>query len=147
MSIDTTIDAVVIGLDTSFDYHKLSYASILLQMGKPFLASNMDAYDPRLEGVFPGNGAMVEALSVAAGKLPEVVGKPSTIQVDLYMEDKGLKDKSRILVLGDRLDTDIELGKNAGVDSVLVLTGISKVEDIGKSGNPTPTYVINSLEI
>eukprot|EP00826_Nyctotherus_ovalis_P046745 TRINITY_DN5318_c0_g1_i12.p1 TRINITY_DN5318_c0_g1~~TRINITY_DN5318_c0_g1_i12.p1 ORF type:complete len:158 (+),score=43.61 TRINITY_DN5318_c0_g1_i12:589-1062(+) len=150
MKPDTAIDAVVVGLDTGFDYQKLCCASVLLQMGKHFLASNADVYDLLPEGRLPGNGAVVEALSVAAGKTPEVIGKPFTTQIDLFMEDKGLKDKSRILVIGDRLDTDIELGRNAGVDSALVLTGVGIMEDVEnaeKLGNALPTYILNSLQL
>lgn len=147
---DATIDAVVVGLDTNFDYQKLCHASVLLQMGKTFLASNADVYDLLPEGQLPGNGAVVEALAVAAGKTPEVIGKPFTTQIDLFMEDKGLKDKSRILVIGDRLDTDIELGKNAKVDSALVLTGVGTMKDVENAervGNALPTYILNSLQL
>ncbi len=152
LKVDTSIDAVVVGIDLNIDYQKLCYASVLLQMGKKFLASNPDTFDPMPEGIFPGNGAIVEALSVASGKKPEMVGKPFTAQVDTFMSDKGLaeKDKGKMLIIGDRLDTDISLGKNAGVDTALVLTGVAKMKDVEKSmqeGGAVPKYIVDSLEI
>lgn len=150
MEVDDSINAVIVGLDVEIDYQKLSYASVLIQAGRRFLASNSDTYDPRPEGIFPGNGAIVEALITATGQQPEVIGKPYPTQIDVFMTDKGLSDKSKILVIGDRLDTDIELGKNAKVDSALVLTGIATMKDVesAKKNNQTlPTYILDSLQI
>jgi len=153
MKVDENIDAVVVGLDIYIDYQKLCYASILLQMGKNFLASNPDGFDPMPQGIFPGNGSLVEALKIASGKQPEIIGKPFTSQVDTYIIDKKLdpvKDKEKILIIGDRLDTDISLGNNANIDTALVLTGVSKIEDVQisqKVGGPIPTYILDSLKI
>lgn len=151
MSVDTSIDAVVVGWDICVDYQKLCYASVLLQMGKKYIASNPDIYDPMTNGIIPGNGTVLEALNLVSGKQPEIVGKPHPTQVNTFMEDKGLgeKDKSRILVIGDRLDTDIALGKNANVDAALVLTGINTLEDVEKaekSGGIVPNYILTSLQ-
>lgn len=152
MKVDETIDAVVVGWDTSVDYQKLCYASILLQMGKKFIASNPDVYDPMPNGYAPGTGPTLITLSVVTGKEPEIIGKPYPNQIYAFMEDKGLeeKDKSKILVIGDRLDTDIALGKNINIDAALVLTGISKMKDVDyavKNNRTVPTYILDSLQV
>ena len=90
---------------------------------------------------------MLGALSIVARRSPEIVGKPYTAQVDLFMEDKGIKDKSKIIIIGDRFDTGIKLGKNAGIDTVLVLTGVGKIEGMGKEGNGIPTHILKLLEL
>lgn len=152
MKVDETIDAVVVGWDTTIDYQKFCYGSILLQMGKKFIASNPDIYDPMPNGYAPGTGLTLITLSVVTGKEPEITGKPYPNQIYTFMEDKGLgeKDKSKMLVIGDRLDTDIALGRNINIDAALVLTGISKMKDVEyaiKNNKTVPTYILDSLQV
>eukprot|EP00826_Nyctotherus_ovalis_P013006 TRINITY_DN13477_c0_g1_i11.p1 TRINITY_DN13477_c0_g1~~TRINITY_DN13477_c0_g1_i11.p1 ORF type:complete len:192 (-),score=66.52 TRINITY_DN13477_c0_g1_i11:170-745(-) len=149
MKVDGEIDAVVVGWDTSVDYQKLCYAGVLLQMGKHFIASNPDIYDPMPYGIAPGTGPTLITLTTITGKEPEIIGKPYPNQVNTFMEDKGIeeKEKRRILVIGDRLDTDIALGRNASIDAALVLTGISKMEDVEKAEKNVPKYILESLKV
>jgi len=152
MKVDETIDAVVVGWDTRINYQKLCYASVLLQMGKKFIASNPDIYDPMPNGVSPGTGPTLITLTAVSGKEPEIIGKPYPNQVNVFMEDKGLEEKmkSRILIIGDRLDTDIALGKNVNVDTALVLTGITKMSNLKKAikdNEIIPTYILDSLQL
>lgn len=149
MKVDGEIDAVVVGWDTAVDFQKLCYAAVLLQMGKHFIASNPDVYDPMPHGVAPGTGPTLITLTAITGKEPEIIGKPYPNQVNTFMEDKGIeeKEKRRILVIGDRLDTDIALGRNANIDAALVLTGISKMEDVEKAEKNVPKYILESLQV
>ncbi len=85
----------VVGIDIQLSYAKLAYASVLLQSGRPFIASNADAYDSLPDGIFPGNGAIVEALTVASGKSPLIIGKPYTAQIDVFLRDRHLSDQDK----------------------------------------------------
>eukprot|EP00826_Nyctotherus_ovalis_P000076 TRINITY_DN0_c1360_g1_i1.p1 TRINITY_DN0_c1360_g1~~TRINITY_DN0_c1360_g1_i1.p1 ORF type:complete len:119 (+),score=34.63 TRINITY_DN0_c1360_g1_i1:53-409(+) len=118
-------------------------------MGKHFIASNPDIYDPMPYGIAPGTGPTLITLTTITGKEPEIIGKPYPNQVNTFMEDKGIeeKEKRRILVIGDRLDTDIALGRNASIDAALVLTGISKMEDVEKAEKNVPKYILESLKV
>jgi len=110
--------------------------------GAVYIATNMDPTFPSERGLAPGAGAIVAAISTGAGKSPDiVVGKPSRIMFDIAVEIAGT---SNALVIGDRLDTDIVGAKSAGLDSLLVLTGVTKPDDLKKS-DVKPNYVLNSL--
>jgi HAD superfamily hydrolase (TIGR01450 family) len=131
------VDAVVVGLDTEFNYRKLCIANVLLQRYPDALlvATNEDAYD--LVGAdarhLPGNGALVRAVEYCSRRKAINVGKPSVILADLLREEYGL-NPGRTLMVGDRLDTDILFGKRNGMKSALVLTGCTTAEkliDIG----------------
>ena len=127
------VDAVVVGLDTDFNYRKLCIANVLLQRNPDalFVATNEDAFD--LVGAdarhLPGNGSLVKALEHASQRKAVNVGKPSAILADLIQRQHGLEG-SRTMMVGDRLDTDIRFGKEGGMVSALVLTGCVTAEDL-----------------
>jgi len=134
------VDAVVVGLDTDFNYRKLCVANVLLQRNPNALlvATNEDAYD--LVGVdarhLPGNGALIKALEHSSCRKAVCVGKPSPLMAELIANDFGL-DPRRTLFVGDRLDTDIRFGKSSGMISALVLTGCTtakKMIELGMQG-------------
>ncbi len=118
------IDAVIVGLDRLVTYDKLRAALRALHRGALFVAANEDHVLPREDGFDPGAGSIVSALSRAAGREPDfVAGKPSPFIAELALKDmRGAK----ALVVGDRLDTDIELARRAGLDGLLVLTGVTR---------------------
>ncbi len=122
-------DIVAVGLDRSFDYQKLARALDELGRGAILLASNKDATFPTEGGPKPGAGALVAAVEYASGKKAEVVGKPNKYSMKLIEKEHSLKP-SEILIVGDRLDTDIKYAKECGIRSVLVLSGASRREDI-----------------
>jgi 4-nitrophenyl phosphatase len=136
------VDFVVVGMDRKFDYEKLWNAMTAVRNGAVYIATNMDPTFPSERGLAPGAGAIVAAISTGAGKSPDiVVGKPSRIMFDIAVEIAGT---SNALVIGDRLDTDIVGAKSAGLDSLLVLTGVTKPDDL-KKFDVKPNYVLNSL--
>ncbi|WFO75488.1 HAD-IIA family hydrolase [Desulfurococcaceae archaeon MEX13E-LK6-19] len=140
-----TVDAVVVGIDRFLTYNKLSRASHYIRMGALFIATNTDATYPSEKGEEPGAGSIIGALTVATGRSPDfVAGKPNTWVID-YILKKHHVNKHEILVVGDRLDTDIELGRRAGVDTLLVLTGVTRPND-GRISKYNPTYVVNDLK-
>jgi len=137
-------DAVVVGIDPSFTYADLVTGSWLVRSGAALIASNADATYPAADGVtLPGAGAIVAALETATAVTAEVVGKPNE---PIFREALRRAGGSRPLVVGDRLDSDIEGARRLGWDSALVLTGVSTRADIGRTGI-TPTYVLERLEL
>mmetsp|Transcript_28226 Transcript_28226/g.39015 ORF Transcript_28226/g.39015 Transcript_28226/m.39015 type:complete len:305 (-) Transcript_28226:160-1074(-) len=149
LKIDPDVGAVVVGCDHSFNYHKLAYASCCIQQGALFVATNTDAADSISGRLMPGAGAMVLAIQTASGQEPDVMaGKPSDWLLQLLKSEYGV-DPSTTAFVGDRLDTDIQMGINARAAlNVLTLSGVSTWEDAenlyeeSKSG---PDIVIPSL--
>ncbi|MHB8893875.1 MAG: HAD-IIA family hydrolase [Candidatus Geothermincolia bacterium] len=136
-------DFVFVGWDRNFDFAKLRSAVIALQKGATFIATNRDATYPTPQGLWPGAGTMVAAVATGGEKEPFVAGKPNPFIVEIALERMGL-EKGEALMVGDRLDSDIEAGAAAGVDTVLVLTGVSGVEEVERTGI-RPTHVRNDL--
>jgi HAD superfamily hydrolase (TIGR01450 family) len=115
----------------------------LIQHGADLVASNADATYPAADGVtLPGAGAIVAAVETATGARAEVVGKP---HAPIFREALRRAAGERPLVVGDRLDSDIEGARRLGWDSALVLTGISTEADVRATGIE-PTYVVARLD-
>jgi phosphoglycolate/pyridoxal phosphate phosphatase family enzyme len=138
---DTAAGIVAVGLDRKFTYDKLAKAFLALRKGAVFLASNTDATFPVEDGELPGAGGMVAAIERVSGKRPHVVGKPNPYVLELIEKEHRLR-KEEILVVGDRLETDISFAKNCGIKSALVLSGASKKSDIK---DLHPDYVFGSV--
>lgn len=137
-------DIVVTALDTGITYDKLKRAHLALQMGALFWATNMDAAFPVENGFHPGAGAIVAAVATAAGRQPDrVFGKPSPDMAILALDILGLPSET-CLVVGDRMETDILFARNAGIQSVLVLTGATSNEDLPKYSY-SPDFVLDSI--
>lgn len=125
------VGAVVVGSDSAFTFAKLAYASLQIQRGALFIATNPDAGDKIGRALYPGAGAIVNAVATACGEQPEIYcGKPSSFMLDLLCEHTNI-DMSRTLVVGDRIDTDIAFGKagKAGL-TALVFTGVTDSEQL-----------------
>jgi len=136
-------NAVVVGLDLTFDYAKLKTANAAVRAGAMFVATNTDATLPTEFGLIPGAGTMVAALTVACGQEPIVIGKPETPLIELSLARIGV-EASRSVMIGDRLDTDILAGYRTGMLTVLVLTGVSTREEIA-TAEVRPDLVITDL--
>ncbi len=136
-------DVVVVGCDRHFDYAKLKAAVVAIRNGALYIASNADATYPTPNGLWPGAGAIVAAVTTGAGREPFIAGKPNRLIVELALERLGTSPQDTLLI-GDRLDTDIKAGVSAGVKTALVLTGVSKEEEIVKTGI-RPDFVCASL--
>ncbi len=136
---DENPDAVVVGYDRRFSYDKLAVACRLIGNGARFIATNPD-HRLRFEGqTLPGTGSIVAAVEIGSGVPPEVVGKPQRLIFDMALQTLGCLPGEAIAV-GDNLDTDIGACAAAGIPSVLLLTGISRREDLGEH-KPKPDYV------
>lgn len=119
--------AVVQGHSPDTGWRELAEACIALRAGADWVASNTDTTLPTDRGLLPGNGAMVAALKAATGRTPRVAGKPNRPLLDEAVHRSGAK---RPLVVGDRLDTDIEAAVLADMPSLMVLTGVSTCADL-----------------
>ena len=136
-------EAVVQGLAPSTAWSDLAEAAIAITAGALWVAGNTDSTYPSPRGPLPGNGALVQALVIATGKRPVVVGKPEPELHAASVERVGAR---RPLVVGDRLDTDILGAVRAGADSLLVLTGVTDVATLlAAPAGSRPTYVSRDL--
>jgi len=116
--------AVAIGMDRHLTVRKFSEAALLVQSGLPFYATNPDRTFPTPRGKIPGAGSWISVISSATGIGPIYAGKPSPALIELACRRLGLP-KEQVLVVGDRLDTDIAAGQAAGCPVALVLSGVS----------------------
>jgi HAD superfamily hydrolase (TIGR01450 family) len=135
--------AVVSGYHRELVWGTVSDGAILVARGLPWVASNADWSVPTAHGLGPGNGMLVDAVSRFTGVTPTVAGKPMT---PLFEETVLRVGGKRPLVVGDRLDTDIEGATNAGHDSLLVLTGVTGLAELVAAAPPLrPTYLASDL--
>jgi HAD superfamily hydrolase (TIGR01457 family) len=134
---------VVAGMDRNIDYHGLSQALKALQAGAQLLATNTDATYPMPDGDIPGAGAVIGALTGMGFPPSAVAGKPEPLAFSSAVARLGLPE-AEVLAVGDRLDTDIAGGQRAGLDTALVLTGVTRRHDVAVS-TVRPTWVADSL--
>ena len=139
------IGYVVVGMDRKFTYHKLHEAQQAIRAGAEFIATNRDATYPVEGNVIPGGGSVVAAVATAAQKEPLVIGKPSPEAGRLIARQAGVAPEEALMV-GDRLETDIEMGRRAGLLTCLVLTGISRAEEADAlPPDSRPHWIIPSI--
>lgn len=119
--------AVVQGFHRDVGWRDLALASVAVARGIPWVASNTDMTIPTPLGIAPGNGTLVAAVATASGKAPVVVGKPQRPAIDSAIKRLG---STRPLIVGDRLDTDIEAANRVGIPSLLVMTGVTDVKTV-----------------
>ncbi len=135
--------AVVQGYDPKLGWEQLAEAAYAVGRGVPWFASNTDLTIPTGRGRAPGNGALVEVVRIAAGGRPQVAGKPLP---PMHRETILRTGARRPLVVGDRLDTDIEGAHAGGVDSLLVLTGVTDAAQLlAAPPHHRPAYVAADL--
>ena len=137
-------DAVVLGFDMTLTYAKLRILSDHLRDGVPFIATHPDVNCPTPSGFIPDIGSMIAMIKTSTGREPDlIIGKPNRLIVDMLAELMGVNVKDCAMV-GDRLYTDIALGKTSGVTTILMLSGETKIEDISGSGFH-PDYIFRDL--
>lgn len=136
-------DFVVVGLDRQLTYEKLTQACLLIRDGATFISTNKDAAVPTEKGLMPGNGSITAAVSVSTGVEPIYIGKPETIMMHQALQEVGIH-RDKVLMVGDNYQTDIMAGINANIDTLMVLTGFSTVDDIA-TVSKQPTYITEDL--
>jgi NagD protein len=126
---DVNPDYVVLGETRNFSFENLTKAIRLINAGARFIATNPDATGPSAEGVMPATGAVAALITKATGKDPYIVGKPNPMMFRSAMRKIGAHSQSTGMI-GDRMDTDVVAGIEAGLHTVLVLTGIADEAEI-----------------
>jgi arabinose operon protein AraL len=138
------VDAVVVAFDRTLDYRKLNTAYQALKNGAQFFATNADKMCPMPGGGIPDAGGTIAALEHMTGRKVELLaGKPSTLIVEVALQKLGLP-AANVMMVGDRLETDIFMGQQAGMQTAATMTGASTRADVARMTTP-PTYIIDSL--
>lgn len=142
---DKEIDFVVLGFDTTLTYEKLWIACDYIASGVKYIATHPDFVCP-LEGgkCMPDVGSMIAFIKATTGKEPIVVGKPNRHIVDAILEKYSLK-REELVIIGDRLYTDIRTGLDNGIDSILVMSGETDKQML-KTTEFIPNYVFDSVK-
>ena len=137
---------VVAGLDRTLSYKKIAVALCPLLAGAKLVATNVDSTYPTEAGLSPGAGMTVGALSGCSGKKPVVIGKPSIHMLKLALNILGTKP-SETAIVGDRIDTDIAVGKRMGLVTILVLSGVAAERDAARARGTklAPDFVLPSI--
>lgn len=143
--VEEDVFGIVMGNDTELTFKKLDDVCRLLSRGDPvYIATNPDWVCPTSYGYVPDCGAVADMVKRATGKSPLFIGKPKPEMLLLAMEKFGYS-KEDTLMIGDRVYTDIASGYNAGVDTVLVLSGEGTEEDAKKT-DTKPTYIMKDIK-
>jgi len=137
-----TADYVVVGLDPNFTYEVLRRASFAVRDGAQLIASNDDVSFPAPDGLWPGAGSLVAAIETASGGRAEVMGKPH--EPMMRIAARHLSEASRIAIVGDRPNTDLDGGRAMGWTTVLVLSGVTSAESAAEL-DPQPDLTLERL--
>jgi HAD superfamily hydrolase (TIGR01450 family) len=137
------VDAVVQGYSPDMNWRLLAEGAVAINRGVPWVATNLDPTVPSPRGRLPGNGSLVAALRHATGKEPIATGKPDPT---MHRESMLRSEAKRPLVVGDRLDTDIEGANVVGCPSLLVFTGVTDpAELLAAAPQHRPTYLAENV--
>ncbi|WP_303657565.1 HAD-IIA family hydrolase [Haladaptatus caseinilyticus] len=147
--IDVTADDpdhVVVGFDTELTYEKARKATLAIRNGATFLLAHPDAVCPTADGMVPDCGSIGALIERATDRKPDrVFGKPNAEMIQHVLDDNGYAPED-VLVVGDRLETDVQLAENVGCESICVLTGDATRSAIERS-DITPTLVAPSIAV
>ena len=139
-------DIVITSFDTTLTYEKLNIACRLIRNGAEYLSTHPDFNCPTENGFIPDSGAIAALVTASTGKTPTYFGKPYKETIEMIGEATGF-DNSEMCIFGDRLYTDIALGKSFGVTSVLVLSGETTEEDVDSAlPKGKPDFAFASLD-
>jgi NagD protein len=136
-------DYVVLGETRTYSFELITKAIRLIERGARFIATNPDPIGPSLDGSLPATGSVAAMISKATGVRPYFVGKPNPLMMRSALRAIGAHSESTVMI-GDRMDTDIVAGTEAGLETVLVLTGISSRADADRFAY-CPSRVVDSI--
>ncbi len=140
---ETNPDYVVVGKTSNFNFDMIKKAVRLIQAGAKFIGTNPDVVDPTESGIEPACGTILAAIETASGHKPYIVGKPNSLMMMLATRKMGVHADDTIMV-GDRMDTDIVGGMEAGMTTALVLSGVTDKDELTQFPY-TPDHVFNSV--
>ncbi len=135
---------VVAGFNPNATYPQLAAGALLIQKGAHFIGTNPDLTFPSEYGPLPGAGSFLAFLQAATGVEPVVIGKPGPLIFQMAMAKLGGTPQNTAMV-GDRLETDIAGGKAAGIQTILVLSGISQLDDVAQANGLQPDFIFEDI--
>ncbi|MBE6590254.1 MAG: HAD-IIA family hydrolase [Ruminococcaceae bacterium] len=139
-------DIVITSFDTTLTYHKMMNACRLIRGGAEYLSTHPDFNCPTKNGPIPDSGAIAAFVTASTGVSPTYFGKPYRQTVEMICEATGV-DKDKMCIFGDRLYTDIAVGKHHGITAVLVYSGETQPEDVEKAEEADrPDFIFDSLD-
>lgn len=136
-------DYVVLGETHGYNVTNITRAIRLIMDGARFVATNPDPSGPSEEGIVPACGAMAALIEKASGVAPFFVGKPNPLMMRSALNYLGVHSEDTVMI-GDRMDTDIVAGVNSGMETILVLTGVTRAEEVDRFPY-RPNAVVESI--
>jgi HAD superfamily hydrolase (TIGR01450 family) len=133
---------VVVAGHDEFDYAELRTATQAVLAGAELLAANRDRTFPREDGMWPGTGSIIAALEYATERTARILGKP---QPEIFRTALERVGEGRTLVIGDRIDADLQGAAAAGLDGAIVLTGVASREQAEAANDPAPVAIAADL--
>ena len=140
---DRDPDYVVLGETRTYAFEAITKAIRLIAGGARFIATNPDPSGPSAAGLLPATGSVAALVSTATGRRPYFIGKPNPLMMRKALNHLGVHS-DQTLMIGDRMDTDIVAGLQTGMDTILVMTGVTATEDIHRFPY-RPTWVLDSV--
>lgn len=140
---DEDCDFVVVGIDRHVTYEKFAKACLAIRNGATFISTNSDVAIPTERGLLPGNGALTSVITVSTGITPIFIGKPEAIIMEQALQILNLPKRDTLMV-GDNYNTDILAGIDAGIDTLMVFTGVTPYEELADLERK-PTYHVQRL--
>lgn len=142
---DVNPDYVVFGMTKSLNYEQIEKASRLVMNGAKLIGTNSDLTDPSEQGIIPACRALISPIELTTGKKAYFVGKPNPLMMRHALKSLGCS-RSEAAIIGDRMDTDIIAGIESEMDTVLVLSGVSTMENI-KEFAYRPKYILSGVGV
>lgn len=140
---DQNPDYVVLGETLSYSFERITQAMRFVAAGARFIATNPDVAGPGEGGMVPGTGAVAALISAATGIQPYYIGKPNPLIMRTALRTLDAHSEDSVMV-GDRMDTDIIVGTQSGLETILVLTGVTRREDVARYPY-RPTHIVESV--
>jgi NagD protein len=142
--VEADPDYVVLGETRTYSFERIARAIQLISGGARFIATNPDPIGPGPFGVIPATGSVAALISTATGVQPYYIGKPNPLMIRSALRQIGAHSESTVMI-GDRMDTDIVVGLEAGLETILVLTGITENEEQAPRFSYLPTRIVSSI--
>lgn len=140
---DSDPDVVILGETRTYSFEAITRAINLINDGARFIATNPDVTSPAPQGILPATGAVAALITSATGKKPYYVGKPNPAMMRSALNNLGVHSEHTVMI-GDRMDTDVRCGLEAGMRTILVRSGIATDDDVEKFPY-RPTQVVDSV--
>jgi NagD protein len=134
---------VVVGETTSYSFESIARAIRLVAAGARFISTNPDVAAPSEAGTIPATGALAALISSASGVKPYVVGKPNPLMMRTALNANDAHSEESVMI-GDNMDTDVIMGLESGLETILVLSGVTRREDVQRYSY-APTRVLDSV--